>query len=256
MGLDALGSLGMLAGRDPAELRRLDRDRAAEVFEEVLAEQLVGELRKAMPEGAMGGGAWEMFGGLMDRELAAAIARCGDLGVAAQLRRRWGETAAPAAAVGGAMPRISGARRDGGRWLRPLVGRITSAFGWRRDPITGHRRKHDGVDIAAPEGTPIAAVAAGTVRRAGWAGGYGKVVEIAHDDGTTTLYAHCRDTRVEPGQRVAAGTVIGEVGSTGRSTGPHLHLEVRRDGVPVDPSGWVDLGPAASSDGRADPKGR
>ncbi|MEW5738126.1 MAG: M23 family metallopeptidase [Myxococcota bacterium] len=119
----------------------------------------------------------------------------------------------------------------------PLAGdaRLTSGFGPRVDPFTGEVRAHTGVDLAAPEGTPIFAAQAGVVLSAGPRGGYGNAVEVSHSDGTTSLYAHASAVAVHPGQRVRAGEVIATVGSTGQSTGNHLHFEVRVDGRPVDP---------------------
>ncbi|HEX2700683.1 MAG TPA: peptidoglycan DD-metalloendopeptidase family protein [Acidimicrobiales bacterium] len=112
---------------------------------------------------------------------------------------------------------------------------VTSTFGPRVHPIFGNVRMHDGVDFGAQAGTPIRAVAAGTVVSAGVRGGYGNATIIDHGAGVATLYAHQSEMFVTPGASVAAGQVIGAVGSTGFSTGPHLHFEVRLAGVPVDP---------------------
>lgn len=111
----------------------------------------------------------------------------------------------------------------------------TSGFGVRVDPFTGEKALHGGVDLAAPEGTPIPAAKDGVVIAAGPRGGYGNAVELAHADGTTTLYAHAREVIVTPGMRVSAGESLGYVGQTGRSTGPHLHLEHRSGGHRLDP---------------------
>ena len=119
------------------------------------------------------------------------------------------------------------------RFVRPGTGRLTSGYGSRWG------RLHAGIDLAAGTGAPISAVAAGTVVSAGSEGGYGRVVRLQHDDGTVTLYAHLSELLVTPGQRVAAGTSLGREGSTGNSTGPHLHFEVRVGGVPVDPALWL-----------------
>lgn len=117
--------------------------------------------------------------------------------------------------------------------------RISSPFGYRRDPFTGGRRYHKGIDMAAPTGTPVRASRNGTIVFAGRKGGYGKVVIIRHSggeyDGYTTYYAHLHRYVVRVGQKVARGAVIAYVGSTGRSTGPHLHFEVRRRGTAIDP---------------------
>jgi murein DD-endopeptidase MepM/ murein hydrolase activator NlpD len=136
----------------------------------------------------------------------------------------------------------SGATRmaEGGRspW-KPILEtgstRLTSGFGMRKDPFTGSLQHHDGVDIAAPQGTKVFPHKAGRVAFSGWDGGYGKVVKIHHDDGTETRYGHASALLVQPGQRVTQETAIAKVGSTGRSTGPHLHFEIRVNGRPVDP---------------------
>lgn len=111
----------------------------------------------------------------------------------------------------------------------------TSGFGERRDPFTGQRTQHGGVDLAAPEGTPIPAAKDGVVIAAGPRGGYGNAIELQHADGTTTLYGHASQVNVTPGMSVKTGDAIGLVGQTGRSTGPHLHLELRREGHRLDP---------------------
>lgn len=112
---------------------------------------------------------------------------------------------------------------------------VTSAFGWRDHPISGEESFHTGVDIGAEYGTPIGAIWDGTVAYAGWYGGYGNVVVLDHGDTVVTLYGHFAEVTVEPGQSVAAGDLIGYVGSTGYSTGPHLHLELWKEGQYVDP---------------------
>lgn len=122
------------------------------------------------------------------------------------------------------------------RLMRPTRGGITSRFGWRTHPISGDRRLHTGTDFGAARGTPIVAAADGIVVSAGPRGGYGNTVDIAHGKGVVTRYAHQSLVLVRPGQRVRQGQVIGRVGSTGNSTGPHLHFEVRVDGRPRDPA--------------------
>lgn len=123
----------------------------------------------------------------------------------------------------------------------PLTGvslaklRISSGFGRRPDPLVRGSRMHGGLDLPAAWGTTVRAAGSGIVRRAGWAGGYGNLIEIAHLDGTSTRYGHLSSILVQTGERVSAGQRIGGVGSTGRSTGPHLHFEVRRNGAPINP---------------------
>lgn len=114
-------------------------------------------------------------------------------------------------------------------------GRLTSEYGMRKDPFTGEPEFHDGIDIAAKVGTPIYPFQAGTVKYSGWKSGHGRVVIVGHADGSETLYAHASKTLVKTGDEVAKDTIIAEVGSTGRSTGPHLHFELRRAGKSINP---------------------
>ncbi|WP_126385702.1 peptidoglycan DD-metalloendopeptidase family protein [Pseudanabaena sp. ABRG5-3] len=126
----------------------------------------------------------------------------------------------------------------------PITGAvISSGFGWRVHPVTGEKRLHKGVDFAAPTGTPIFAAADGVVTDAGWTdGGYGNIVELRHEDGSVTLYAHTNRVYVSKGQVVNKGQAIAEVGTTGRSTGPHLHFEVQPDGKnAVDPMDYLQM---------------
>lgn len=118
----------------------------------------------------------------------------------------------------------------------PLEGaRLTSEYGMRTHPVLGGRRKHKGIDLAAPTGTPVYATADGMVGRAEWFSSYGLFVEIDHGAGLDTRYAHMSRLAVAEGEWVKKGDIIGYVGSTGRSTGPHLHYEVRIAGVAVNP---------------------
>ena len=113
--------------------------------------------------------------------------------------------------------------------------RFTSQFGFRRDPKTGGRRMHKGVDFAASSGTPLYATADGVVTHSGWSSGYGRLVKIQHDFGVETRYAHMSKLRVKVGQRVSRGQLIGDMGASGRVTGVHLHYEVRVGGKAVNP---------------------
>ncbi|HZD60380.1 MAG TPA: peptidoglycan DD-metalloendopeptidase family protein [Anaerolineae bacterium] len=128
----------------------------------------------------------------------------------------------------------------GNGFIPPTAGSITSKFGWRFHPILKYYRLHAGIDFRASSGTPIHAARGGTVILAGWKGGYGNTVVISHGDGLTTLYAHNSRVAVRVGQHVRQGQVISYSGSTGLATGPHLHFEVRLNGNPVDPMGWLN----------------
>ncbi len=121
----------------------------------------------------------------------------------------------------------------------PVDGYVSSRFGYRTHPITGKKRLHTGIDVAAGHGTPIYAANRGTVIFAGWYGGYGNAIVIDHGGGLSTLYAHQSRLRVSTGAKVALGDRIGDVGSTGFSTGAHLHFETRENGVPVDPMKYL-----------------
>jgi len=147
---------------------------------------------------------------------------------------RGNPTPTPSAARPGPAPTSRNAR-----FMWPVNGPVTSGFGPRTHPISGGTRIHNGVDIGASSGTPIKAADTGTVVMAGSNGGYGNWTLIDHGGGLATGYAHQSSIGVRVGQRVTRGEVIGRVGSTGASTGPHLHWEVRVNGNPVNPMGWV-----------------
>jgi len=119
----------------------------------------------------------------------------------------------------------------------PVAARgLTSGFGIRQHPILGTLRAHNGVDLAATYGSPIVATANGVVGTAGWSGGYGLLVSLDHGSGLQTRYGHMSRVNVAPGQQVHKGDVIGYVGSTGMSTGPHLHYEIRINGQAINPA--------------------
>ena len=117
--------------------------------------------------------------------------------------------------------------------------RFTSGFGFRRDPKTGGRRMHKGLDFAGPHGTDLFATADGVVKKAGWSSGYGRMITIQHEFGIETRFAHLSKIRVKVGQRVSRGDHIGDMGSTGRSTGVHLHYEIRVGGKAVNPMTYI-----------------
>lgn len=133
----------------------------------------------------------------------------------------------------------SAAPAGAGGMIWPISGPITSEFGWRTHPIFGTARFHSGLDIGGDYGMPIYAAASGTVIYAGWISGYGNAVIIDHGGGVTTLYGHNDSLNVSEGENVAQGQVIAMCGSTGNSTGPHCHFEVRENGEPVSPYGYL-----------------
>lgn len=160
--------------------------------------------------------------------------------ITAMLQQRAAERAAAAAAASG------GSGGGGATWVQgtgqlaaPVNAPITSDFGWRIHPIYGTRRLHAGTDFGVDEGTPVHAADGGVVVEAGWISGYGYTVIIDHGNGMSTLYAHNSDVAVSPGQTVSKGQVVSYSGNTGGSTGPHLHFEVRINGEPTDPMGYL-----------------
>ncbi|MBN8547984.1 MAG: M23 family metallopeptidase [Deltaproteobacteria bacterium] len=125
-------------------------------------------------------------------------------------------------------------------FVYPLVGtRVSSDYGWRKHPVIKATRHHDGIDLAAPQGALIRAVRSGVVVFSDPYGGYGNLIVVKHSDNMTSHYGHCKEIKVRPGQRVNAGEIIGTVGSTGRVTGPHLHFEIRINGVPENPEALI-----------------
>jgi len=156
--------------------------------------------------------------------LADAVAKSGGIGIARMLEDSMpaedaDEKPAPTSKLSGQIP-----------------GDVTSGFGRRSDPIDGASKYHTGVDLRAPEGSPIRVAAGGIVKNAGPRGGYGNAVEIDHGNGLSTLYAHASELLVTKGQKVTEGQQVGRAGMTGRATGPHLHFEVRVNDHPVDPT--------------------
>jgi len=126
--------------------------------------------------------------------------------------------------------------------FQPSSPTFTSGFGVRSDPFLGRPAMHTGLDFRAATGDPVRATANGKVVSSGWAGGYGRMVEIDHGNGLSTRYGHLSEIGVKVGDQIKIGQVIGAVGSTGRSTGPHLHYETRIDGDAVDPQKFLRAG--------------
>lgn len=149
--------------------------------------------------------------------------------------QRAAEAAAAAAAAGGSSG--GGSANASGSFLWPVASYVyvSSRFGLRVHPITGQKKSHTGIDIASNQGTAVYASDGGSVTLAGWNGGYGNCIMIDHGNGYVTLYGHLSSISVSVGQTVSQGTTIGAVGSTGNSTGPHLHFEVLKNGTRIDP---------------------
>lgn len=127
--------------------------------------------------------------------------------------------------------------------VSPVMGHMTSPFGWRDHPIEGGEKFHCGVDLKADTGTPVLAFASGTVDYIGESDVYGQYLQLRHENGVTSFYAHCSKLCVQQGQSVAAGEKVAESGATGEVTGPHLHFEMRKDGVRLNPAYYIDKQP-------------
>jgi len=225
---------------------------AGQDFEGYLIEMMLSEMRKTVPEGMFSSSAMEMFNDLLDQHVAEAIADNGGLGLGDLVQGSIsGGDGAEARVVPTALrrtqryqPRHSHGHGHGHGHEHggmPVEGRVSSRFGRRSDPFNKRSRFHKGLDIAAGQGTPIRPIRPGRVAFAGPRGSFGNAVIVDHGDGLKSIYAHCHELNVKEGQAVGSGTVIGTVGSTGRSTGPHLHLEVHRDGEAVNPEPYVGL---------------
>ena len=217
----------------PGAAPELDRERlrgAARQLETLVLKQLVSAT-KAFTGGEGAGSA--IRADLFADALADAMVKGGGIGLARQIEQSVlprGSEAAPLHPASPVLSRPAALPKVGGG----LLG-VTSGFGPRHDPFDGHLTRHEGVDLAAPEGAPIRAVGDGVVRRSGDRGGYGSTVEIDHGNGLTTLYAHASQILVRDGETVTQGQPIAKVGQTGRATGNHVHFEVRIGGRPVDP---------------------
>src|SRR6266542_2350314 len=216
---------------------------AARGLEAHFLRQMLAQVRNSS-EGSMldGGFAGSTFKEMLDGALADKMAQAGGLGIAKMLQHELSKhdqegtkssapTAhAPATSINdGRLQSLQAPLRA------PGTGAVTSSFGTRHDPLEGDSRMHAGVDLRAATGTIAHAAQAGTVVRAESAGGYGNLVVVDHGNGVETRYGHLSHIDVQPGDHVEAGAAVGEVGATGRATGPHLHFEVRRDGRAIDP---------------------
>lgn len=239
---------------------------AAQQLEAFFLRQLLAEARPSGAGGLDSGFAGDTFKQMLDEALADKMAGAGGLGMAAIFEKQLAQTpqaspqssaiaAAHALPMPGAAapphalpmpgelpvygPELSGAPR----FALPVVGRPSSGYGERIDPIHHTRGIHPGFDLAARTGTRVGAAAAGEVVHAGPAGTYGNLVRIRHPDGYETRYAHLSQVDVKVGDHVEVGAEIGEVGSTGHSTGPHLHFEIRKGGKALDPAPYLPLHP-------------
>jgi murein DD-endopeptidase MepM/ murein hydrolase activator NlpD len=239
------------APRDTAQV-------AAKQLEAFFLRQLLAESR---PQGGMldGGFAGDTFKQMLDEAIADKMTAAGGVGMTAMFAKQLGASDEVARAplppvahasiahapiaqapiaqapISALAPIPANIPEGAPHLVLPVVGRPSSGYGMRADPVHGNLMKHPGFDLAAPTGTEVAAAARGTVIHAGPAGTYGNLVTLRHDHGFETRYAHLSSVDVKVGELVEAGQELGKVGTTGHSTGPHLHFEVRREGEAIDP---------------------
>jgi murein DD-endopeptidase MepM/ murein hydrolase activator NlpD len=251
--------------QDPQTKRANEVKTAAKQLEAFFLRQMLSEA-KPQGGGAIDGGfAGDTFKQMLDDALADKMSAAGGIGMASMFAKQLaqaaggtGETAAaqpianapiasssqtiadqisaitsqhPSSAIPAGAPHL----------ILPVSGRASSGYGLRADPIKHEMINHPGFDLAAPTGTQVNAAAGGTVVHAGPAGTYGNLVTVRHDNGFETRYAHLSEVDVKVGDTVSAGQDVGKVGTTGYSTGPHLHFEVRKDGQAIDPAPLLPL---------------
>lgn len=252
-----MNPVGAATTAPPAEVASGDPAKAGRQLEAFFVRQFLSLARPQSPGMLDGGFAGDTFKDMLDGAMSDAIADAGGLGLGATFEAALGGAGAPAltrphgptmADALDAQRALGGAGATEGAFTRPAPGRYSSGFGARVDPMGAGQGFHPGLDIAARQGTPVVAAAGGEVVHAGPAGTYGNMIAIRHPDGTETRYAHLSAVDVKVGERVGPGASIGAVGSTGRSTGPHLHFEVRRAGKAVDPRPYLEAPSAGAND--------
>lgn len=262
--MNVSGAIGASIKADEA----LKKDNGAELkkalteFESLFIGYMLKTMKESVAKGDLfhGGSGEEVYNSLFDTELARLMASGHGIGLKDMMMREMGG----AEEAGGAGEAFTGrafvpytplkieetrdepvdgpSRPEADNGFRFPVAEgfkgVSSKYGVREDPFTGHERFHHGVDIAAKEGSPVYPAAEGRVIFSGTRGGYGNVVEVLHENGLVTRYGHNSKNLVKEGDRVTTRDAIASVGSTGRSTGPHLHFEILKDGSAIDPSGF------------------
>jgi murein DD-endopeptidase MepM/ murein hydrolase activator NlpD len=240
------------AGNQKSELKKI-----AQEFEAIFVAQLLKEMRATIDESgsADSGYGKTVYTELFDQQISLNMAQHGTLGIGDLLYKNMEkrmdakepEAASEIKQDSNASPADSKQLSQPGLEIKaespedisvlqiPVHAQISSSFGLRKDPFSGQAKFHRGIDLAAPEGTPVVAALPGKVVSAGYESGYGNTVLLEHDGGIQTRYGHLASINVKQGDVVTSENALGTVGSTGHSTGPHLHFEVMRMGKPVDP---------------------
>jgi murein DD-endopeptidase MepM/ murein hydrolase activator NlpD len=240
-GTPQLSKTGAKAGDDPERLKG-----AAREFEALFLSYMLGVMRETIGDAGLTekGPGEGIYTELFDQEVARSLANRGALGISNLILGRM-PNASPKAEPGKeaasppSAPPVAGPKSGGSEevpdFRMPVQARISSEFGLRKDPLDREVRMHKGIDIAAPAGMSVQAACAGRVISAGYEKGYGNTVVVQHPGGFETRYAHLGSIAVRAGDAMPENGVLGTVGSSGRSTGPHLHFEVIRHGERVDP---------------------
>lgn len=235
---------GSSAGEERKQIAILARQ-----FEAMLISQMLREMKDSMtPEQNENGFGADVLGDTVNTELSMALSKSGGLGLAESLMKSL-EKLEPKS-IEQNETELDRLPAPDLRLPEPVV---TSSFGWRADPLQGHQKFHKGTDIRAAYGEEVRAAAGGVVTFAGEQPGYGLIVKVDHGNGLETRYAHLSSTAVQPGMAIEAGSPIARSGNSGRTTGPHLHFEVRQDGQPIDPervTGFVPVTGTRVSAGR------
>ncbi|MBE9529019.1 MAG: peptidoglycan DD-metalloendopeptidase family protein [Proteobacteria bacterium] len=261
--MDSLGSIDAIRSINLNEVGAEEKSRilekAVQDFEAIFINQMLKSMRSTVEEGSLfhGGSGEKMYAEMMDAEMSKSIAAGGGIGLKGILATHFDkEFDALEKTLKGhsAVERTLG-REPGGSVLEkiaeklkigrlggvkiPVIGTISSLFGLRTDPINGSTKFHAGVDIAAPEGSKVYPATSGRVLFSGNKDGFGSVVEVKHNNGLVSRYAHNSENLVKKGDLVGVNDPIALVGSTGRSTGAHLHFEVLKDGSAIDPGAMI-----------------
>lgn len=222
--------LSLIGAVAPAPTPSLDAKSEGQAATEVFARILVQELQRSLPEGGMlGGGSFAPLEALVTDALVKSLTAGDGLGLGQMF---------DGPGVGGP----TGTHHAAPGPVAVADGPVSSPYGPRVHPVLGRHHHHSGIDIAAPLGSPVRAARAGTVKETRFESGYGNLVVVEHAAGLETWYAHLDTIRVEAGDAVQAGATLATVGNTGRTTGPHLHFEVRQEGRPIDPTPWLPEG--------------
>lgn len=225
---EALTKKAESIGGNPAPQTASDRRKAAQEFSSLLFLEVLKAMRAATPhDGLLENDALsrDIYTAMMDTEIARVMAQRDKTGFTRMVEKSLEKTSA--------QPQRQNQSHD------TAHGIVSSAYGMRTDPFNGQVKFHQGVDIAAPAGTPVRAAADGKVIFSGQMAGYGNLVEVDHGNGWVTLYGHNAANLVAVGEDIKAGQAVGLVGSTGRATGPHVHFEVRKAGKAVNPDSFL-----------------